>query len=387
MRQLVICVAASLAFALPAGATICTPDEAPAASLLIPYFAVSLSACTSTSGVRSDARIVNTANVAVPVAVTVWSNAGVPVRRDVHTLPAHGTLAVDLTAIACDPPTRNRLAGAADGLLCSALAPAFNDQKGAPVLEAYATVDVLLTGAGVPAIDDAAYFTAAWLSMANVLIGDVSVGARAFAAQSSTFAAVALEADASAFAPGDTTFYGRYNGADGSDAREPLPTAWYGRAEHGGVFGAEEFVIAWRETGPSLVPFACATGSPVIPIRDSNAWGLGRPFAYLNDGGEGVGFLFDSPFARATQRTTLVDRTIQILPESPRGELTMQFVGQFQHGATGYLDGGRHGQAWLAMGTTSIGTTEYGHTALPLDTSCTPASLPYAPLPRFEETP
>ena len=64
------------------------------------------------------------------------------------------------------------------------------------------------------------------------------------------------------FAPGDHTFYGRYNGATADDQREPLPTTLAMRYLSGGDFsGGTDFII-WREADESDTPYNCNLQGP-----------------------------------------------------------------------------------------------------------------------------
>jgi hypothetical protein len=68
---------------------------------------------------------------------------------------------------------------------------------------------------------------------------------------------VAIEASPARFGPGAPTFYQRYVGGTGADAREPLPSQWVLRYLNGGPFTGGTDVIAWREVGGAAQPFAC----------------------------------------------------------------------------------------------------------------------------------
>lgn len=56
------------------------------------------------------------------------------------------------------------------------------------------------------------------------------------------------------------TFYGRFVGFTGADHREPLPTAWAGRASAG-----RTDVDFWRDPGATVAPFACGGAPAGLP--------------------------------------------------------------------------------------------------------------------------
>src|SRR6188508_670927 len=77
MRRLVLLVAMLLlAWRTPASAVICTIDDVPAATLLLPYFEVSL---TDVNAVQTLFTINNASASAVLAHVVIWSDLSVPV--------------------------------------------------------------------------------------------------------------------------------------------------------------------------------------------------------------------------------------------------------------------------------------------------------------------
>lgn len=354
-------LAALLTAATPGHAVVCTPDDVPAATLLFPYFAVDTTPCASTAH-TARGTVTNTSDAEVAVAVTYWTNAAVPVHRTTHTLAARATLTLDFAAVACEATLRPRFLGAADGGTCSAFAPRETD-----LAEGYATVDVVASIAALPPVGDAAYYAAPHLSNANVLTGSWRtrdfVG---FGETGTSFPAVAIEALPATFGAGDVTFYGRYNGASGADAREPLPTAYAGPYELGGVYGLTTQAIAWREADAALAPFACAAGPTWPPLGHSNVRGTGRGAVVVASDGIARAPIANL-FERATQAVFLEHEVRE--PEGP-GDLTYNVVANFQHPFTPYGDG-RHGQAWLGMVTFEGGQAQRSVAATPLDSACT----------------
>src|SRR5262245_47879100 len=75
-RGLVACVLALCCLAAPASAVSCTIDDVPAATLLLPYFEVSL---TDVNGIQTLFSINNASATAVLAHVVIWSDLSVPV--------------------------------------------------------------------------------------------------------------------------------------------------------------------------------------------------------------------------------------------------------------------------------------------------------------------
>jgi hypothetical protein len=78
---------------------------------------------------------------------------------------------------------------------------------------------------------------------------------------------VRVKAFPGAFQPGDLTFYGRYVGMSGADARQPLATTWGSRYVNGGAFSGGTDVVAWRDSGRIVRPFPCGTLPAGFPLQ------------------------------------------------------------------------------------------------------------------------
>ena len=78
---------------------------------------------------------------------------------------------------------------------------------------------------------------------------------------------VRIKAFPGAFQPGDLTFYGRYVGMSGADARQPLATTWASRYVNGGAFSGGTDVVAWRDSGRIVRPFSCGAQPAGFPLR------------------------------------------------------------------------------------------------------------------------
>jgi hypothetical protein len=77
---------------------------------------------------------------------------------------------------------------------------------------------------------------------------------------------VHIKAFPSAFKQGDLTFYGRYVGMSGADARQPLPTTWASRYVNGGAFSGGTDLVVWQDSGRTVKPFPCGAQPPGFPL-------------------------------------------------------------------------------------------------------------------------
>jgi hypothetical protein len=276
----------------------------PAATLLLPYFEVDLD---RPNGRTTLMGIVNASDQARLAHVVLWTDLGVPtlafdlyltgydtqslnlrdlfagnlpqtadVARDPgDAISPRGRLSQDATFPGCEgllppvPPSaifREHLRRAHIGLG----SPLFADKcagifYGDSVARGYVTVDVVRRCSflfpGAPG-----YFGPdGVVGMDNVLFGDF-LYLDAEHNLSDGDALVAIEAAPSRFGPGAPTFYRRYVGETGVDAREPLPTRWAVRFLNGGAFSGGTEAIAWREVGGQTQPFACGQYPSWFPV-------------------------------------------------------------------------------------------------------------------------
>src|SRR6185295_16243546 len=285
-------------------------DPIPAATLLLPYFEVSLANCDAgtAAGVNTLFSINNASATAILAHVTVWSDQSIPVLDfdvdltgyDVQTvnlcdvlkngnlprtasagqdpsppdaISPKGPVSQDINFASCSGtlPYNNPALNAAfrahlQAVLQGNASPTFGLCYGSKtkdgILRGYVTVDTvnacnvffptqMLTGYGNT------------ITFQNVLWGDVFyVNSAENFAQGETL--VHIEACTTCFAPGDHTFYGRYDNATAVDRREALPTTMVARYLNGGGFtGGTDFIV-WREGGTqtSAVGYSCALQGP-----------------------------------------------------------------------------------------------------------------------------
>jgi hypothetical protein len=403
----------------PARAVICTIDEVPAATLLLPYFEVDLANMWGNDTVFS---VNNASATAVLAHVVLWSDLSVPVLdfnlyltgydvqtinlRDVlhgflpqtasagqdphDTISPKGQLSQDINFASCTgqlpPPALPEtfvehlelaLTGQASPVLgnrCAGLAYGDNIARG------YITIDTV-SNCTLRFPGDAGYFAPGGTGDAtdqNVLWGDyfyVNDGLNL--ADGNTL--VHIEASATnpeTSTPGQYTFYGRYVGWTAADNREPLATSFAARYATGGAFSGVTNVIAWRDSKVSQSPFTC----PVVP-------GV-RP-AWYPLGQEGI-VIFDE------QEQPVVPQTFPVSPQPPQEGL-IPFPAEAQSVRVGgaalpvpfafgwlYLDlnttvtaAGSNppedpaaAQGWVTVQMTAQGRYSAGFPAVQLDSAC-----------------
>jgi len=299
-----------------AGAEICTIDPVPAATLLIPYFAVDLDACES-PGTATSFTVNNAAASATIAHIVVWTDWSVPALDFDVFLTGFDVQAIDLKAVLCrgeipatgvsssvtlDALTREHLRAWLTGNQSSLFGNCAGFPRGNNVAVGYVTVDNYTSAIRGSAADGPAYV--AGLSAENQLWGSWSLETVATRQEAvpcescsglkgrkkrkcrrqqrrcadapqtttvtvtnrSTAPAVPIEAaPAGFFVPADRTFYGRYIANSGADRREPLGTTFgveYARVAAPADYG----LVVWREATSDATGVACGARPPWFPL-------------------------------------------------------------------------------------------------------------------------
>jgi hypothetical protein len=297
---------ASLFATMPARAVICTIDEVPAATLLLPYFEVDVANQWRVNTLFS---INNASATAVLAHVVVWSDLSVPVLDfnvyltgyDVQTISMYdilnghlpqtasdgqdpadtispqGAFSQDINFASCNGflPTPTLRADFVQHLQLSLTgkpSPTFLSGRcagrdfGDNIARGYVTVDTVnnctLRFPGDPGyfVNDATF--------QNVLWGDFF-----FVQELDNFAdgnpLVHIEASLTnpeTSTPGQYTFYGRYVGWNATDHREPLATNFAARYVTGGTFDGGTNLVVWRDSKINQGPFICGTTPSWYPL-------------------------------------------------------------------------------------------------------------------------
>ena len=317
MKKITLCFAllGPLASGLPAAAEICTIDDVPAATLLLPYFEVDLNDRNGTETLFS----INNASASAAVAhVTLWTDESIPTLDfdiyltgyDVQTINLHdifngilprtadtgpdttdtispqGDISQDINfpgstgpcgsaaTLYAAPPAPTLTLALIDhirkshtGQFSSVYGGCLGLNYGDNIARGYITVDSVTT-CNLQFPSSTGYFTGI-ADNRNILWGDYF-----YADQNKDFAqgetlvhveacpnpSVGQGADDCPFVPGDYTFYGRYVGGTAIDQREPLATNFASRYINGGAFTSGTDLIVWRD---SKVPLG-----GTIPVHD-----------------------------------------------------------------------------------------------------------------------
>lgn len=316
-------VAAS--WAAPLSADLCTVDNVPAATLLLPYFEVDL----ESPGALTTLMSINNATAEPVLAhVTFWTDQSVPTLdfdlyltgfdvqtinlRDVFnghlprtadaardpgdTISHQGDLSGDASFPGCgatlpyDDPAlsellRTHLRESHVGHLSPVYGRCAGLDYGGPIWVArgYVTIDAV-NACNLEFPSSPGYFATDGSGLArneNVIWGDyfyVSPGENyaqgeplvhieACAAESDG----PLPQDDCPFVAGDYTFYGRYVAASAADQREPLGTTWATRYMLGGAFDGGTDLIVWRDAKTvANTGFACGSNASWFPLNQAD---------------------------------------------------------------------------------------------------------------------
>jgi hypothetical protein len=297
---------ASLFATVPARAVICTIDEVPAATLLLPYFEVDVANQWRANTLFS---INNASASAVLAHVVVWSDLSVPVLDfnlyltgyDVQTISLYdvlngrlpqtasagqdpgdtisprGDFSQDINFASCTGflPTPTLRADFVDHLrlaLTGQPSPTFLGGRcagrnfGDNIARGYVTVDTV-NNCTLRFPGDSGYFVND-VTFQNVLWGDF------FLVQELQNLAdgnplVHIEASLTnpeTSTPGQYTFYGRYVGWNATDHREPLSTSFAARYVTKGTFDAGTSLLVWRDSKVNQGAFVCSTPPVWYPL-------------------------------------------------------------------------------------------------------------------------
>lgn len=394
-------LAALLALAGPASAEKCSIEEAPAATLLLPYFETDLVA----PGLETIVSIRNADKNPVLANFIVWSDVGVPLFSFPIGLKPYASYDLSMRELLTEgriPASyRGTFTDCGSQLPVPDIAPTLlqaiqEGVTGRPVVmlsgqcvglslpgrpnvaHGYVTIDVVKRcKAFYTPFDDffEEYFNGKGaakpriVSDDNKLLGqsifvDPSAGLTYPMAHAETL--VHIEAYPTAFKKNDYTFYGRLVKWQGWDKREPLATNFAVGFGQGGVYGGTELFV-WRdrrERVEDLKPFACA--SPPASLRQTAAVVFDEEGGHKNLSG-----VF---FGAAAQRVDLVDSGLRPAPPV-EGDFGWFFFNLGHRGGTPPTRDQRSvAQGWIVglINSAATSTPIYtaGYHAMQLDSAC-----------------
>ena len=315
---------------------ICTIQNAPAATLLLPYFEVDLA---QAQGANTLFTVNNASNRGVVGHVTLWTDLSVPTLdfnvyltgydavtfdlRDLFvngllpqtasdgqdpadTISPQGAFSQDVNVASCSgqlplpqlPPFFiSHIQNAHTGLSSPILGGCSGRALGDRVARGYVTVDVV-DSCTLLFPTDVGYFGAGGTGVAtndNVLWGDVLyLDRRADKARSGPVVTIeASGGDPETSTAGGYTFYGRYAGWSAADNREPLGTN-YGIRYRTTNRGTTDLIV-WRDSKVAQTPFVC--GNPPAA--------LGQEEVAAFDDEENPEVISGTPFPAESQRVAV----------------------------------------------------------------------------------
>jgi len=426
-KKLTICLAIIGLLALSGGAIaeICTVDDVPAATLLLPYFEVDLDNANGVTTLFS----INNASAAPALAhVTLWTDESVPTLdfdvyltgydvqtlnvRDIFngilprtaddgsdpsdTISPKGALSGDIAFPGSSGPCgqlysaaptatlrssiishiRNSHTGQASAIYGGCLAGDYGDN----IARGYITVDSS-NQCNLEFPNSTGYFAQGGTGLANnnnVLWGDYFyVDTANNFAQGETL--VHVEADAG-FTTGDYTFYGRYVAASGADGREPLATTFATRFLNGGIFDGGTNLVVWRDSKTNTASaHACGSAFSWVPLNQADVVAFDEQeqpedLCFRGDNISPPTGGADTCFPLETQKVSLQQSIVPFgttpAPSSPFGWMFLN-LNTNTAGAGGIAAYGDTAQAWVTTVMSASGRFSVGFDAIQLDSACT----------------
>ena len=298
-----------VAQAVPAAASICTIDQVPAATLLLPYFEVDLD---NDWGAKTLFSINNASATAVLAHVVLWTDLSVPVLdfnvyltgydvqsinlKDIivqgnlpqtasagqdptDTISPKGQFSQDINFASCTgnlpiphlPSTFTaHLQAALTGKFSSILGGCSGLDHGDRIARGYVTVDTV-SNCTLRFPGDLGYFASGGTGDAtdqNVLWGDYFYVQELlnFASGNPLVHVEASPTDPQTTTSGQYTFYGRYVSWTAVDNREPLATEFATRFLVGGPFTGGTDLAVWRDSKVRQGAFTCGTLPSWYPL-------------------------------------------------------------------------------------------------------------------------
>jgi uncharacterized repeat protein (TIGR01451 family) len=373
----------------PGGAAQCRIDDAPAATLLIPYFAVDLS---SPTGMDTYFTVVNSAAAPQLASVTLWSDWAIPVMTFDLYLTGYGMQTIDLRSILTSgkAPVTGPGVDAAGGLSsanqnfpgCNADNVAGAGARSVFLQRAlsgrrvgglcYATEKTITSAIGYVTVDavnscstlnpsSPGYFASGGTGVAsddNVLLGDYY-----YSNPSANFAqgdaAVHIAADPASFGGNQYTFYARYVAGAGTDNRQPLGAVYGVHYLTTGEFDGTQLTV-WRDTkSADASPVACGSLPPWAPLSTAQSvvWDEQEKNSAVGPGTK------ITPLA--TQLISVGSAALPLAPQA--GWLALDL----SHSATSLF--GDQAQGWVTvLHSSTSATATWSQRAWHLDNACIP---------------
>lgn len=368
----------------------CLVAASPAATLLIPYFAVDVTAASG-GGMDTVFSVTNAGAAPQLISVTLWSDWAIPVMTFNSYLTGYGVQSYDLRILLATgaPPQSGSSFSSQGGLSepnqlfpgCDANNVSGPRAKPQLVRRSLLGLSVFggqcaashrsnLTATGYITVDvvnscstlnpsNLGFFAQGGTGIAsdaNVLLGEYYyVDLTTDFAASDT--AVHIRADAQSFGQGAHTFYARYVAGDGSDNRQPLGTVFGAPYQTDSWFSGTDLII-WRDTkSPDAAPVRCGTVPSWAPLNTSaiTVWDDQENDFSLPESSTRLPW--------ATQTVSIGSTSFPVAPKT--GWLALDL----SHGSASTLFGDV-AQGWVSVINTRPGRWTVGHRAWTLQSVC-----------------
>jgi hypothetical protein len=417
MRKFVICLAVLglLAGGGQAIADICTIDDVPAATLLLPYFETDWA---DSDGINTLFTINNASAAPALAHVTLWTDESVPTLdfdvyltgydvqsinlRDIFNgiLPRtadlardpgdaisnQGALSGDITFPGCQnfPYTNpainagllSHIRASHTGQFSNTYGGCLGLDYGDDIARGYITVDSS-NQCNLEFPNSAGYFASGGTGLANndnVLWGDyIYVDPANNFAQGETL--VHIEAETGAFSPGDYTFYGRYVAGTGVDEREPLSSMFASRYILSGLFDGGTDLIVWRDAKTDTASsHACGGAFAWFPLNQTDVVAFDEEenpadLCFQGDNISPPTGGADTCFPAETQRVNLANSNV---PGGSTPNPPFDFGWIYLNLNTSVAGGlfNPTAQAWVTTVMSASGRFSVGYDAIQLDSVC-----------------
>ncbi len=161
------------------------------------------------------------------------------------------------------------------------------------------------------------------------------------------------------------TYYGRYNGWNANDHRQPLSTSYMARYKWAAPFQNQPSLIVWRDPKINQVPFACGTFPSYSPLNQEGIVAF--------DEQEHPTVVTGTPFPAVTQRTP-VGTGVLPLP-SGSGQIYLNLNTTIIPAGNNPTSDPAASQAWVATVLSGAGANAYsaGAMAAQMDTAVNPS--------------
>ncbi len=421
---------AAVLSAAPVSAELCTVDNVPAATLLLPYFEVDLE---TGEGITTLISVNNSMADPVLAHVTFWTDESVPTLDFDLYLTGYDVQTINLRDIfnghlprtaddARDPgdaiSNQGALSGDASFPGCGATLPyddpALSDlllshlreshlghlspvygrcaglDYGGPlwVARGYVTIDAV-NACNLEFPSSPGYFAADGSGIAsneNVLWGDyfyVDLGQNFAQGEPLVHVEACTNVtrggpppqDECPFVAGDYTFYGRYVAASAADQREPLGTTWASRFVLGGAFDGGTDLIVWRDSKTvATTGHACGSHESWFPLNQADVVAFDEQenptdLCFRGDNVSPPIGGADSCFPAEAQRVSLVDSNVPGgTTPSPPADFGWIYLNLNTTVAGGQF--GATAQSYVTTLMSALGRFSVGFSGVALDNAC-----------------